>query len=155
MRPLVVDAPFVALMLAAAASDLRRRVVPNRLVTLAVAVGLVGGLLARPGELSELVLWGCGAFLALLVPALISAGGLGMGDVKLAGVMGLFLGAAVVPALAVAFGFGAVAGAGIIAARGLEARDTALPFAPFLAFGGLVALMAGPQLIEIYLSWTG
>lgn len=78
-----------------------------------------------------------------------------MGDVKLAGVMGLFLGASVAPALIVAFLAGAGAGAAIVAVRGLEARAVAIPFAPFLALGGIAGLFAGERLIDLYLSGVG
>ena len=67
-----------------------------------------------------------------------------MGDVKLAGVMGLYLGRLIVPALLVAFLVGTVVGLGMIARHGARARKVGVPFAPFLALGGLVALLAGP-----------
>lgn len=150
-RSLAMDAPFVALLLAASVVDVRRRVIPNRLVVVGVAWALGSACVAKPEALPELALAGCGAFLALLVPALIRPAALGMGDVKLAGVMGLSLGASVAPALVVAFLAGAVAGVAVVALRGLEARKSALPFAPFLAVGGVVGLVAGPALIGLYL----
>ena len=73
-----------------------------------------------------------------------------MGDVKLAGVMGLYLGLSVVPALFIAFLAGTAVGVARIAREGGEARKSGVPFAPFLALGGLVALLAGPELIELY-----
>ena len=73
-----------------------------------------------------------------------------MGDVKLAGVMGLYLGSAVVPALLVAFVSGAVVGMAMMARDGAGARKKGVPFAPFLALGGLVGLLAGPELIDLY-----
>jgi len=75
---------------------------------------------------------------------------MGMGDVKLAGVMGLYLGLSVLPAMAVAFLTGTVVGLGVIARAGLAARKSALPFGPFLAIGGLVGLLAGPELVDLY-----
>jgi leader peptidase (prepilin peptidase)/N-methyltransferase len=75
---------------------------------------------------------------------------MGMGDVKLAGVMGLYLGLSVVPALLVAFLAGTVVGLAIIARQGARARKTGVPFAPFLALGGIVGLLAGSQLINLY-----
>ena len=75
-----------------------------------------------------------------------------MGDVKLAGVLGLFLGRAVGPALLVALLAGTLAGAAIIAARGAaDGRKTAIPFGPFLALGGLVGLFAGERIVSWYL----
>jgi leader peptidase (prepilin peptidase) / N-methyltransferase len=77
---------------------------------------------------------------------------MGMGDVKLAAVMGLFLGRAVAPAMFVALIAGSVIGAAIIARKGTkEGRKTAIPFGPYLAFGGLVGLFAGDAIVEWYL----
>jgi len=75
-----------------------------------------------------------------------------MGDVKLAGVMGLFLGRAVGPAMFAALITGSVVGALIIARKGAkEGRKTGIPFGPYLAFGGLVGLFAGDPAVEWYL----
>ena len=98
----------------------------------------------RPGDLPELAIAGTGAFTFLLVAALIRPGGMGMGDVKLAGVMGLYLGLSVIPALLVAFLSGSVVGIAMMARGGIGERKSAVPFAPFLALGGIVALLAGP-----------
>jgi leader peptidase (prepilin peptidase)/N-methyltransferase len=76
---------------------------------------------------------------------------MGMGDVKLAAVMGFFLGRAVAPALLIGFFLGAVAGGAIMAARGVKARKQAIPFAPFLALGGLVGQLFGSDLVNWYL----
>jgi len=75
-----------------------------------------------------------------------------MGDVKLAGVLGLYLGRAVGPAILVALLSGTLVGAVIIARKGArEGRKTAVPFGPFLALGGLVGLFAGPDIVDWYL----
>jgi leader peptidase (prepilin peptidase)/N-methyltransferase len=75
---------------------------------------------------------------------------MGMGDVKLAAVMGLFLGASVAPALFVGFAAGAVVGIAIVLIRGVSARKQGVPFGPFLAFGGIVGLIWGPAIIDWY-----
>jgi leader peptidase (prepilin peptidase)/N-methyltransferase len=75
---------------------------------------------------------------------------MGMGDVKLAGVMGLYLGVAVAPALLVAFLAGSLVGLVGVARLGSAGRKVAIPFAPFLAAGGLVGLLAGNELVELY-----
>jgi leader peptidase (prepilin peptidase)/N-methyltransferase len=75
---------------------------------------------------------------------------MGMGDVKLAGVMGLYLGVSVIPALLVGFLSGSLVGIAIIAREGSAARKKGVPFAPFLALGGLAGLLAGPELIDLY-----
>src|SRR4029450_4872196 len=86
----------------------------------------------------------------LLIAAVAYPAGMGMGDVKLAGVMGLYLGASVAPALFVGFARGAVVGVAIALARGSNARKQGVPFGPFLALGGIVALLYGPQIIDWY-----
>jgi leader peptidase (prepilin peptidase) / N-methyltransferase len=73
-----------------------------------------------------------------------------MGDVKLSGVMGLYLGASVIPALLTAFLTGSVVGLVIIAREGAQARKKAVPFGVFLAIGGIVGVLAGPELIDLY-----
>ena len=75
---------------------------------------------------------------------------MGMGDVKLAGAIGLYLGLSVIPALLVAFLAGSVVGIAIVVRDGRDARKTGVPFAPFLALGGLVGLLAGNELISLY-----
>jgi leader peptidase (prepilin peptidase)/N-methyltransferase len=104
----------------------------------------------RPGKLPELLIAGAVAFTLLLLAALAYAGGMGMGDVKLAGVMGLCLGLPVAPALLVAFFTGSVVGVAIMLRHGAAARKRAVPFGPFLALGGLVALVAGHELVHLY-----
>jgi leader peptidase (prepilin peptidase) / N-methyltransferase len=100
--------------------------------------------------LVELLAAGAGAFTFLLVAALAYPAGMGMGDVKLAGVMGLYLGSAVIPALFVAFVAGSLVGMVTIAREGAGARKKGVPFAPFLAIGGLVGVIAGPELVDLY-----
>jgi len=91
-----------------------------------------------------------GAFLFLLLAALAYPAGMGMGDVKLAGVMGLFLGLAVVPAMFAAFLAGSLLGVVLIVRFGARARKMGVPFGPFLAAGGLIALLVGPELVAVY-----
>jgi leader peptidase (prepilin peptidase)/N-methyltransferase len=78
-----------------------------------------------------------------------------MGDVKLAGVMGLYLGASVAPAMFIGFGAGAAVGVAVMLRQGSGARKQGIPFGPFLALGGIVALFAGPELIDWYASVAG
>ena len=77
---------------------------------------------------------------------------MGMGDVKLAAVMGLFLGRNVAAALLVALLAGSAFGLAIIAREGSAARKRAIPFGPFLALGGVVGLLAGDPMVEWYLN---
>ena len=147
---LVVQLPFAAVMIAAAGIDLEHRIIPNRIVVPAAVFGVVASTVVRPGELPELLIAGAAAFLALLLAALAYPAGMGMGDVKLAGVMGLYLGSAVAPALMAAFLAGTLVGVLKLARAGLSARKQGVPFGPFLAFGGLVGLFVGPELVDLY-----
>ncbi len=133
-------------------SDVRRRLIPD--VVLApgalVALGLL--VLTRPQALPEhlAAAGAAGAFFA--GAALARPEGLGAGDVKLAAVMGLYLGRAVAPALVVALLAGALAGAAIVMRRGFRAgRRVTVPFAPFLAVGGVAGLLAGGPAADWYL----
>ncbi len=143
---------LVLVLVPAALIDLEHRIIPNRLTGAGAAIALALGTALDPaGEPTRLIA-GAAAGGFLLVAALAYPGGMGMGDVKLAGVMGLFLGAAVAPALLIALLSGVVVGAGIIARRGARAgRKTAVPFGPFLALGGIVAVFAGQPLVHWYL----
>lgn len=147
---LLAELPFAALLVAVAAIDLEHRIVPNRLVAPAAAWAVVAWALVDRGFLPEALGAGAGAFAFLLVAALAYPAGMGMGDVKLAGVMGLYLGLAVIPALLVAFLAGSAVGIAMIAREGAEARKKGVPFAPFLALGGVVGLLAGDELISLY-----
>lgn len=147
---LVYELPFVAMLIAVAAIDFDHRIVPNKILLPAAVWALAASAVVRPGDLPELAIAGAGAFAFLLIAALIRPGGMGMGDVKLAGVMGLYLGLSVIPALLFAFLSGSVVGIAMMARGGIGERKSAVPFAPFLALGGIVALLAGPELIELY-----
>jgi len=147
---LLLELPLAAALVALAAIDVEQRRLPNRVVYPLAAWGAVAAILLRDGALAERLAAAAAAFVLLLVPALARPGSIGMGDVKLAGTMGLYLGPGVAPALAVAFLGGAVAGAGMALRGSATARKKTIPFGPFLALGGLVALLAGPELIELY-----
>lgn len=147
---LVQELPFVAVLIAAAAIDLEHRIVPNRIVVPAAVYGVAAAAAVRAGDLPELLAAGAGAFIAMLLIALAYPAGMGMGDVKLAGVMGLYLGLSVVPALLAAFLSGSVVGVAIVARHGAAARKRAVPFGPFLAIGGILGLLAGPELVDLY-----
>ena len=147
---LALELPFAAMLIAVSDIDIEHRIIPNKILLPAAVWGLAGGALIRTHDLPELAISGAGAFTFLLVAALIHPKGMGMGDVKLAGVMGLFLGASIVPAMVIGFLTGSVVGIGMLARYGPAARKMGVPFGPFLALGGLVALLVGPDLIEAY-----
>ena len=147
---LVLQLPFVAVLIAIAGIDLEHRIVPNAIVAPAAVFAVVAGAVVMTGELPDLLLAGAGAFLAMLLIALAYPRGMGMGDVKLAGVMGLYLGQSVIPALFIGFLTGALVGLAIMAREGTGARKKGVPFAPFLALGGIAGLLVGPELIDLY-----
>jgi leader peptidase (prepilin peptidase) / N-methyltransferase len=147
---LLVDLPFAAMLIAVADIDLEHRIVPNRIL-LPMAIWAVGAsAVVRTAKLPELLIAGAAAFTLLLLAALAYPGGMGMGDVKLSGVMGLCLGLPVAPALLIAFFAGSIVGVAIMLRHGAGARKKAVPFGPFLALGGLVALVAGNELVHLY-----
>ncbi|HWM12143.1 MAG TPA: prepilin peptidase [Solirubrobacteraceae bacterium] len=147
---LSLELPFAALMIAVAAIDLEHRIVPNRLLAPAALWAVAAWAVVDPSFLAEALAAGAGAFAFLLLAALAYPAGMGMGDVKLAGAMGLYLGLSVVPALLTAFVAGSVVGIAMIVREGRDARKAGVPFAPFLALGGLVGLLAGDELISLY-----
>lgn len=148
---LVLGAVLVLFLVPLALIDADHRILPNKLTAPAAVVALVLGTALDPGGEPERLIAGVAAAAFLLIAVLIKPGGMGMGDIKLAGVMGLFLGAPVAVALLVGMLSGTLVGAVIIARKGMaEGRKTAIPFGPFLALGGVVAILCGAPLIDAY-----
>ena len=147
---LVLELPFVATLIALAANDFDHRLLPNKIVYPLAAYGVIATLLVDRDDLVENLAAGAGAFVFLLAAVLAYPRGMGMGDVKLGGAMGLFLGLSVIPALLVAFLSGSVIGLAIIAREGAAGRKKAVPFGVFLALGGIVGVLAGPELVDLY-----
>ena len=147
---LILELPFVAALIALAGIDLDHKLLPNRIVYPMAAYGVIATLLVDRDDLVENLVSGAGAFVFLLLAVLAYPRGMGMGDVKLAGAMGLYLGASVIPALLVGFLSGSVVGLVILAREGAAARKKAIPFGVFLALGGIVGVLVGPELIDLY-----
>jgi leader peptidase (prepilin peptidase)/N-methyltransferase len=142
---------LVTTLVVVALVDIDHRIIPNRVLAVSAAMGLVLWALADPGRIPGNLVAAVAAGGALLVVALAYPRGMGMGDVKLVAVMGLYLGRAVVPALFIGFALGAAVGVGMIAVRGAAARKQAIPFGPFLALGGIVGQLVGDELMDWYL----
>jgi leader peptidase (prepilin peptidase) / N-methyltransferase len=142
-------------LVAAAETDLEHHIIPNRLMATSAIAGVTLWAIADYSRLPENLIAGAAAGGFLLVAAVAYPAGMGMGDVKLAGVMGLYLGASVAPALFVGFASGAVIGVAIALARGSSARKQGVPFGPFLALGGIFALLYGPEIIDWYGRFSG
>ena len=136
--------------------DLDSHLIPNRITGPAAVLAIVlGSVLDPSGELNRLIAGAAaGGFFGLA--ALASPRGMGMGDVKLAAVMGLLLGASVAPALLIALVAGILIGLVVLLRRKPgERRGVGVPFGPSLALGGLVALFAGHAMIAAYLHLLG
>jgi leader peptidase (prepilin peptidase) / N-methyltransferase len=147
---LVLELPFVAALIALAGIDYDHKLLPNRIVYPLAAWGVVATVLVDRDDLVEHLVAGAGAFLFLFLAVLAYPRGMGMGDVKLAGAMGLYLGVSVIPALLIAFLSGSFVGIAILAREGAAARKKAVPFGIFLALGGIVAVLVGPELVDLY-----
>jgi leader peptidase (prepilin peptidase) / N-methyltransferase len=148
---IVLNVAFILLLVPIALIDVEHRIIPNELTALGAVLALAIGTGLDPSGEPERLIAALAAGGALLIAALAYPGGMGMGDVKLAGVMGLFLGSAVAPAMLVALFAGVLFGALVAARKGARAaRKTAVPFGPFLALGSLVAVFAGEQLVNLY-----
>jgi leader peptidase (prepilin peptidase)/N-methyltransferase len=149
---LLLGLALVCFLVPLALIDLDTRLLPNKLTLPAAVVAVVlGTLVDSPGEVGR-VIAGVAAGGFFLVVALAYPKGMGIGDVKLAAVLGLFLGRAVAAALLIALVSGVLVGVLIMARRGVaEGRKTAVPFGPFLAFGGVLAVLAGDAIVDAYL----
>ena len=145
---------FILVLVSLAGMDYEHRLLPNVIVGPATVLGFVLSAFSRPDwwwiyPLAALILAGVLFLLAIIYP-----GGMGMGDVKMGGMLGAFLG----PYAALAVFLGALTGAiagGILMATGKMSRRTALPFGIFMSFGGLVTLFVGPELWRYYLNLVG
>ena len=142
---------FVTMLAAITLTDLERRVIPNRILLAGAIACLAIAAPTDPGGLPErLAAAAIGGGLMFAV-VLAYPAGMGLGDVKLVAAMGLFLGRALAPAVLIALLAGTAVGLVLIARHGRAARKTAIPFGPFLAFGGVVALLVGDRLVDLYL----
>ena len=139
---------FCVVLVVLSAIDLTHRIVPNRIVLPAALVVLVAQTALEPSPE-----WALGALAAagfLFAAALAYPAGMGMGDVKLALLLGAMLGRTVPVGLMLGMVAALVPSVVLLARHGSAARKMGIPFAPFLAFGALVALFAGQQLLDAY-----
>jgi leader peptidase (prepilin peptidase)/N-methyltransferase len=132
--------------------DLELRIIPNVITGPAALAAVIAIAALDTDFLPEALIAGAAGGGFFLVAAILYPRGMGMGDVKLAGMLGLYLGRAVAPAIFIALIAGVVVGAAVIARKGAkEGRKTAVPFGPFLALGGVIAFFAGADLVDAYL----
>jgi len=151
-RDVVLGLLLVAVLVPVALIDFDRRIIPNKIMLPAALAALAVGLVLAPSQVPEQLIAGLAAGGFLLIFAVAYPKGMGMGDVKLAAVLGLFLGRSVAIALLSGVLAGTVVGAIVMARVGVgQGRKTAVPFGPFLAIGGIVGLLAGPAVVHWYL----
>lgn len=152
-RDIVLGLVLVAVLVPVALIDLEEQIIPNRITLPAAVAAIAIGLALAPSQVPEQLIAGAAAGGFLLVFVLAYPRGMGMGDVKLAAVLGLYLGRSVAPAMLVALISGTLVGMIVMMRLGVtQGRKTAVPFGPFLALGGLVGLLAGPAIIHWYLN---
>ena len=149
-RELVPALLLAFVLVGLTAIDFRYRILPNRITYPLALAGVVLAAGLRPSDLPELGLAAVGAGGFLLLAALLSPSGLGMGDVKLAFVLGLFLGRSVVVAIVAGLVSSAVPALITLLVHGRGARKMHLALGPFLALGGMLALLAGDDVISWY-----
>jgi leader peptidase (prepilin peptidase)/N-methyltransferase len=142
----VIAAAFAAVLVVVSATDLERRIIPNRIILPAIALVLVARIAVSPSRTPEYIVAMLGLALFLLLPNFVNASAIGMGDVKLAALLGAGLGWD--GARAVALGFILLAPVALVTLGrgGKAACKTALPLGPFLALGGVIFLIV-PQLL--------
>lgn len=145
-----IAAFFCAVLVVVSAIDLAHRIIPNRIVLPAAAICLVAQTAREPSPEWAFASLGASAF--LLAAALAYPGGMGMGDVKLALLMGAVLGWAVPVALMAGMLLALLPSAVLVARHGSKARKMGIPFGPFLALGSVLALFWGDVVISWYLA---
>lgn len=136
------------ILVAITRTDLEHRLIPDRIVLPGVVLVLALRTLDDPS-----VEWLAAALVAallLFVVVLIYPQGLGMGDVKLAGLLGAGLGYYVGIGMFIGFLLAFVPAAALLVRRGREARKEAIPLGPFLALGAVITLFAGPEIWDWY-----
>ena len=152
VHDIALGVALIFVLVPVALIDIEQRVIPNAILAPAALAALVIGAVTRPSGVPEQLIAGASAGAFLLLFALAYPRGMGMGDVKLAAVLGLFLGRSVAVALLVGVLTALIAGIVIIVRSNAgEGRKTKIPFGPFLAIGGVVAVLAGPEIVHWYL----
>ncbi|HXR10984.1 MAG TPA: prepilin peptidase [Gaiellaceae bacterium] len=140
---------FCLALVAVSATDLEHRIIPNRIVIPAAAVVLVAQTALKPSPEWAIAAFGASGF--LLVAALVHPAGMGMGDVKLAVLLGAMLGRTVPVAILLGMLTALLPAVVLFARHGAKARKMGVPLGPFLAIGATVALFAGHPLLHLYL----
>jgi leader peptidase (prepilin peptidase)/N-methyltransferase len=143
---------FIAMLAIVTLTDIERRIIPNKVLILGAILCVAIIAPTDPASLPERAIAAVASGGIFFLVAFAYPAGMGLGDVKLAATMGLFLGRAVGPAILIALLTASLVGLALIARHGSRARKMAIPFGPFLAFGGIVGLLAGEHLVDLYLN---
>ena len=147
-----VGAFFVAVLVVLSAIDVEHRILPDKIVLPSFVIVLVANVAIFPGQALEWVLAAIGTSLFLFIAPLAYPRGMGMGDVKLALLLGAALGKTVMVGMMLGMLSAVLLGAILMVQHGLAARKMAIPFGPFLAFGAIVAYFAGDAILDAYTS---
>lgn len=145
---------FISILTTVSLIDLHDRIIPNEMVLFGLIVGAIM-LFALPYAAKgwvEALSGAGGAFVFLLLIALIARGGMGLGDVKLAAVIGLFLGRWATMGLILAFLSGGLI-SGLLLIFKIVGRKDHIPFGPWLALGAIITALYGPQIWLWYTSF--
>ena len=157
-----------ALLLAVAVIDLEHRIIPNRLVVPASIVlvllapfwpdfGIDRAFVFEHARLASFVnslIAGVGGLSFFWVVKLIYPQGMGAGDVKMAGMLGLMVG---YPGIVLSIWAAAVLGGAValvLLTLGGRGRKDAIPFGPFLSFGGIITLLGGAEIVDVYFAFV-
>jgi leader peptidase (prepilin peptidase)/N-methyltransferase len=147
----LVSAYFCAALVVLSAIDAERRILPDLIVLPSFVIVLASNIALEPDRAVEWIAASLGASLFLFLALVAYPAGMGMGDVKLALLLGAALGTAVSVGLMLGMLSALVFSTVLFARYGLKARKMYIPFGPFLAFGALVALFAGDAVLDAYL----
>jgi leader peptidase (prepilin peptidase)/N-methyltransferase len=148
----IIGLVFVAMLAVITLTDLDKRIIPNQALIAGAVICLAIAIPTDPGGVPERLIAGAGAGALFFLIVLAAPRGMGLGDAKLVATMGLFLGRAVAPAILAGLLAGSIVGIALIATQGTQARKMTIPFGPFLTLGGIVGLLAGHHLVDIYLN---
>ena len=143
-------AGFCAVLVVLSVIDAQHRIVPNRIVVPSAAVALVAHTAIDPSL--AWLLWSLVAAGALFLGVLAYPRGLGMGEVKLALLLGAMLGASVTVAMMIGLFAALIPSAVLLSRHGASARKMAMPLVPFLSLGAVVALFFGGAILDAYLA---
>ncbi len=141
---------LVSSLIAISIIDIKFMIIPNVITWPMTGVGIILSIIGDPVRWWFPLAFSAGAFVFMLIIHLVYPKGMGMGDVKLALMIGAFLGSSVIPALFFGFLIGAVFGLLLILTKKRKVKQT-IPFGPFIASGAVIALFWGENIISWYL----